>query len=381
MWEMIQNKRLIFGCGKVRETADILDLLNVKKVFIIVYDSNAPILAKIKNNISLKGINYAIYDKVRLEPDLFVIDEGATILQNEKCDGILAIGGGSVIDAAKAIAMLVTNGGSIEEYQMQGKPILNETLPLMVIPTTSGTGSEATKVSVISNNHNGLKKSIYSPYMIPDIVVLDPEVTFSLPAGLTASTGIDALSHAIESYVSLNANQYTEMFSLNAIELINTSLIRAVQHGDDVKARSNMMLASYMAGCAINAGIGIAHIIAQPLGGMLKIPHGEACSIFLPLSMEYNLEYSMKKYRVIAEKLGVSSKDDNDIIIAKQGIEKVKNIIMQVGTDCNISKYIKDYEFNIEQITETVYSSTGHIKCNPRPVDSILLKEIIGKAI
>ena len=226
--EVALNRRVMFGKDKIYESADILKQFNIKKVFIVSYDAQSQVLHEMKSILDKSGIGFFIYDNVKKEPDLHVINEGVKLLLNENCDGVLGIGGGSVLDAAKTIAMLATNGGLVEEYQMGQKSITRPTLPIMLIPTTSGTGSEATKVSVVYNNYNGLKKSVYSPYMIADAVILDPQVTANLPKNLTASTGMDALSHAIESYVSLNANDITEMFSLKALELINRSFIKAV---------------------------------------------------------------------------------------------------------------------------------------------------------
>ena len=380
MWEVALNKRVLFGNGKINETPEIIKHYNIKKTFIIAYDANSQVLCGLKTLLDKSGIKFFIYDNVKKEPDLHVIDEGARLLIDENCDGVLGIGGGSVLDTAKVIAMLANNGGTIEEYQMGQKSITRTTLPLILIPTTSGTGSEATKVSVIYNNNNGLKKSVYSPYMIADIVILDPQVTVNLPSNLTASTGMDALSHAIESYVSLNANDMTEMYSLKALELINRSITKAVNCGDDINARGDMILASYLAGCALHAGIGIAHIIAQPIGGVYKIPHGDLCSIFLPLSMEANLEYSLKKYRKIAEKLGVEDKNLDDFDAANLGIERVKEIRAQVFAPQSISSFIQASSFNMKNTLENIKKATGHIKCNPRPIDEKLLSEIIEKA-
>lgn len=381
MWEIAQNSRVLFGCKKIREIAGIFQWHRLKKIFIVTYSAHSSALETIKKDFESKSIDYYIFDQVKTEPDLTVIDRGTEILLGEKCDGVLAIGGGSVLDAAKAMAMLATNGGTIEAYQMNGKAIVKNTLPLIAVPTTSGTGSEATKVSVIYNNHNGLKKSVYSPCMIADVAILDPEVTVDLPAGITASTGIDALSHAIESYVSLNANSYSELYSLKAMELIGRSLIKVTRDGKDLEARGDMMLASYMAGCALTAGIGLAHIVAQPFGGIFKIPHGEACSIYLPLSMEINLEYSLKKYRKIGEVLGGEEPSLKDLSAGKLAIKRVNDLIENVGTAKRLSEYTNVKSFDLESALEQIAGATGHITCNPRPVNKEILSEIIMKSL
>lgn len=381
MWDLALNKSVLFGAGRVKETAAILKQEKAKKVFVVTYDAKAAVITALQTLLNDSGITYVVYDAVKTEPDLYVINNGTKLLLEEGCDAVLGVGGGSVLDAAKAIAMLATNGGLIEEYQMGQKTVEVSTLPVIAIPTTSGTGSEATKVSVIHNNYNGLKKSAYSTYMIAGTVIMDPEVTVSMPPRLTAATGMDALSHAVESYVSLNANTMTEMWGLTAIELINRSLSKVVQQGDDLEARSDMMLASYLAGCALHAGIGVDHIIAQPVGGMFKIPHGDACSIFLPIAMEVNLEYSPKKYRKIAEALGIDTRGLDDVAAGRLGIKRIEELRSQAGAPIKLSEYVDRKTFNMDDVLATIEKSTGHIKCNPRPVDNSLLMEVINKAM
>jgi len=380
MWDISLNRRLIFGKGKISVCPAVLKEFNVKKVFILTYDLNMQGLNELKESLQNENIGFVLCDSVKAEPDLHVIDNASDTVISEGCEGVIAIGGGSIMDAGKAIAMLAGNGGKIEEYQMQGKKITKPCLPLIAIPTTSGTGSEATKVSVIYNNNNGLKKSVYSPYMIADVAIFDPELTLKLPKKLTASTGMDALSHAIESYVSLDATDVSEMYSLKALELINKSLINAVNNGDDVTARGDMMLASYLAGCAISAGIGVAHIIAQPMGGLFKIPHGDACSIFLPISMETNLNYSLKKYRKIAEVLEVCDKNMDDRSAALAGIERVKEIRALTNAPDSLKGYIDKNSLDMEDALNKIIAATGHIKCNPRPMSRELIADIIDKS-
>jgi alcohol dehydrogenase class IV len=380
MWEVVVNERVFFGAKKIKEAAVIFKSKGLRKVFIAVYDEKALILEEIFKDLHAEGIEYCVYDKVKTEPDLHVINNGCRMFLEEKCDCILAIGGGSVLDAAKAIGMLSANGGLVEEYQMNGKPVVNPSPTLIAIPTTSGTGSEATKVSVVYNNYNGLKKSVYHINMLADVVILDPEVTAGLPKKLTASTGMDALSHAIESYVSLNANAYTEMYSLKAMELINRSFEKAANDGSDLNARGDMALGSYFAGCALNAGIGIAHIIAQPLGATFKIPHGDACSIFLPLAMELNLDYSPNKYKRIAEALGINTSGMDCKAAGKLGIARVKEIRAAVGGVEYINSYMDINKINMKDVVENIRNSTGHIKCNPRIADENLYIEIINMA-
>jgi alcohol dehydrogenase class IV len=380
MWEVIQNRRLIFGDGAINQVGEIIKSTTEKKVFVLAFSLKADAVISVLEKLSQQKIDFVADDSIIAEPTTDDINRLAESARANGCGAVLAVGGGSVLDAAKSVAMLVTNGGRVEQYQMEGKPIDKPTLPLFAAPTTSGTGSEATKVSVVYNPASHLKKSFYSPYMIADTVILDPRLTVGLPKTVTVSTGIDALSHAIESYVSLNATTYTQMYGISAMKLVIENLEACIKDGSDIQARSGMLLASYFGGCAINAGIGLAHIIAQPLGGLLKVPHGEACAVFLPHAMEYNLEYSLEKYCDIARIFGVSSQE-NTVQVAKEGVSRVKAFLKAVNAPDNIKAYIPSAGFSIEEATQAVQGATSHIKCNPRPVDSDIVRHVISKVI
>jgi alcohol dehydrogenase class IV len=367
MWDISQNRRVIFGAGMSGQIGQLVKSFAVSRVFVSAYDTKAASVKAIMQSITDQGIAVYADDSIKGEPSISDIDRLFTLVNQQQCQGVVAIGGGSVMDAAKAVAMIATNGGLVEQYQMEGKPVTRPGLPLIAVPTTAGTGSEATRVSVVYNHKNGLKKSFYSPLMIADAVVLDPNLTLSLPPEITVSTGVDALSHAIESYVSLNATPYTEMYGLKAMELILPSLPRCVADGSDVAARSDMLLASFFAGCALNAGIGLAHMIAQPLGGLLKIPHGVACAIYLPYAMQYNVAHSTRKYCDIARKMGVKSTEDS-LAVAMEGIERVQDYLRALKAPTRITAWLTD-DFKLDDAVQSIMGATSHIKCNPRAVD------------
>lgn len=378
-FEVVTNRRIIYGENKIDEIAGILKWYGKKKVFFSTFSTEAEQFKRITSSLDNAGIEYVVYDKVISEPDLHMINGGRDLFLAEGCDCTMALGGGSVIDVTKTIGMLSVNGGLVEEYQMNGKQVTTAPPLFIAIPTTSGTGAEATKTAVVFNNYNGLKKSLYHTTMIADIVILDPTLTVALPRKITVATGMDALSHAIESYVSLNASPMTEMYGLKAIEMINKYFITACNEPSNIEARGGMMIASYLGGCAITAGIGIDHIMAQPLGAMFHIPHGDACSIFLPVSMELNLDYATAKYAKIAEALGVAdpSKSDRDNALA--AIEKVKSLRAEVGAPDHLAPYIKEPVSN-DFLIDTVKRTTGHITCNPKPLDEQLMLDAFRMA-
>ncbi len=371
--EILNNRQVFCEEGAAGKLPEILKTQKLKKPFFVVFDQENPICLTIEKSMKEAGLIPAAYS-VRSEPDLHVINKGRDLYLEKGCDCVVALGGGSVLDAAKAIGMLTTNGGMVEEYQMNEKEV-TEICPLLIsIPTTSGTGAEATKVSVVKNNYNKLKKSLYHTNMIADIVILDPELTLSLNSRITAATGMDALSHAIESYVSRNANTFSEMYSLQAVRLIGESLVDCCSEAPDLDARKKMMLGSYFGGCSLTAGIGIAHIMAQPIGAMLNIPHGDACSILLPTSMEVNKESCLSKYADIARALGAASTDKSEKENAEAGIEKVKEIRARIGAPEALSPYLPE-KVDMEEVLETIARTTGHITCNPREVSRELLIE------
>ena len=378
-FEVVTNRRIIYGENKINEIAGILKWYGKKKVFFSTFSTEAEQFKRIAASLDEAGIGYVVYDKVVTEPDLHMINGGRDLFLAEGCDCTMALGGGSVIDVTKTIGMLSVNGGNVEEYQMEGRQVTTAPPLFIAIPTTAGTGAEATKTSVVYNNYNGLKKSLYHTTMIADIVILDPTLTVALPEKITVATGMDALSHAIESYVSLNASPMTEMYGLKAIELINKYFVTACKEPSNLEARGGMMIASYLGGCAITAGIGIAHIMAQPLGAMFHIPHGDACSIFLPASMELNLDYATSKYAKIAEVLGVYDVALSDRENAVAAIEKVKALRAEVGAPDHLAPYIKE-PVSEEVLIDTVKRTTGHITCNPKPLNEALMLDAFKMA-
>lgn len=378
MWDVMQNRRVRFGPGVAAEAGGVLADLGASRVLLLAFSQDAPCVRKAAQSLEAAGLPALLDASIAGEPRTGDIDRIAAAATEAGCDAVLAIGGGSVLDAAKAVAMLCVNGGQAAEYQTGARTIDGRALPLVAIPTTAGTGSEATKVSVLYNPETRLKKSIYSPYMIADTVLLDPEATLDLPRGVTVSTGADALSHAIESYVSLNANAYSETFSLRAMTLVHKSLARCVSHPDDLEARGEMLLASYFGGVALCAGIGLAHIIAQPLGGLLKIPHGEACAIYLPHAMTYNLAHATDKYCDIARVFGAQG--ENGPALAEEGIRRVEAFLGAMGAPTSIRPFLPA-AFTAEEALPVIQAATGHIACNPRPVTQEAIWETIEKTL
>ena len=378
VFDIIQNRRILFGPGKLSELAGLLDFAREKTILVMTYNENAQSVSDAIGTLRKAGMQTIVDASITSEPSTDDIDQIVSRCVNEQVGAVVAIGGGSVMDAAKAVAAILANGGKAEQYQMEGRPVEKPALPLVAVPTTSGTGSEATKVSVVYNPQNHLKKSFYSPSMIASAVILDPLLTVQLPKAVTVSTGVDALSHAIESYVSKQATPLTEMYSLASMRLCVKSLENCVLHMDSLTDRGNMMLASFFGGCALNAGIGLAHIIAQPLGGLIKIPHGVACAIYLPYAMEHNVAFCVSKYCDIAKIFGVEG--ETGLELAMRGIERVKMFLRQLDAPDSIVSFLPA-GFDLDAAVEAVIGATGHIKNDYNPVTREVIRSVIQQSI
>lgn len=381
MIDFVTNRQVLFGADTILELPKILAKKNINKVLLAVFSTTAACVQAAMSALEESGIEFVVYDKIIKEPDLDVIDNGVVLCKQEKCGAVVAIGGGSVIDACKAIAMLATNKGVTEDYQLHGKQVEQESLLFVAIPTTAGTGAEATKVSVVYNAQKGWKKALYDNSMIAPVTILDPTTTIGLPAAVTASTGMDAITHAIESYTSVNANSISKMYSLYALKLLANNIVTACKEPTNLEARGNMLLGSYFAGCAISVGTCLAHIVGQPVGAIYNIPHGDACSIFLTYTMELNIEYALAQYVDIAKTMGIDSHGKSDKEMAHAAIQHLRDICNEIGAPTKLTRFIKAEEFDMQATLDNIQGSMGHIKNNPRPVSRELFEETIKMAL
>lgn len=379
--EFVTNRKILLGENQLSTLPSILREKNFKKVFMVVFNQEVPFVKEVLSDLKDSGIEYEIYDEVNAEPDLHVIDNGVKKCKEENCDCVVAIGGGSVIDASKSIAMIVTNGSEVEDYQLHGKEIKEDPLFFIAVPTTAGTGAEATKVSVVYNNKKQWKKALYSNKMIAQIAILDPITTASLPSNITAFTGMDAITHAIESYVSNNATVISRMYSLYALKILNENIEKACKEPENIEARENMLFGSYLAGCAISAGTCLAHIIGQPVGAIYHIPHGAVCSIFLAPTMKINKDFALDDYVEIAKTLGIETYNREPSEIVDDAINYIDELCKKIGAPTSLKEYVSRDEFNMDEVLENIKGSMGHIKTNPRKFDDEVLKETINMVL
>ena len=290
------------------------------------------VTAKVTDILDNAGIAYTVYSKIKPNPTIQNVQEGVAAFQACGADAIVAIGGGSSMDTAKAIGIIITNPEFADVRSLEGvAPTKNHAVPTIAVPTTAGTAAEVTINYVITDVEKQRKFVCVDTNDIPAVAIVDPDMMSSMPKGLTASTGMDALTHAIEGYTTKAAWEMTDMFHLKAIEIISKSLRGAVANTKE--GREGMALGQYIAGMGFsNVGLGIAHSMAHTLGAVYDTPHGVACAMMLPIVMEYNQECTGEKYREIARAMGVANVDSmSQDEYRKAAVDAVKKLSADVG--------------------------------------------------
>lgn len=332
--------KIISGIGSTAEIIKELNDLYAKKVLLITDPGlvQAGVAQQVVEMLKQAAVEVEIFDAVEPDPSIQVATKAAEMAKNVKANVLIALGGGSAIDTAKSAALLVTNGGYLKDYAGVNK-VVKPILPLIAVPTTAGTGSEVTIFAVMSDPEKQEKFTISSALIAPAVAVLDPLLTLKLPPSVTAFTGMDALTHAIEAFTSSIAQPATDALALSAIKLILKHLPVAVGRGDNIKARDGMLQASLLAGIAFNnAFLGLAHAIASPLGGHFHVPHGLANAVMLPYVMEYNLPTAVRRYAEIGCALGLQAVGDTPRAVA----EKTVAAITQLARDINIPEKLSN---------------------------------------
>ncbi len=261
---------------------------------------------KLTDRLDEVNVTYEIYPKINSEPDHLMIDNGVEIYKTQNCDFLIGIGGGSPMDSMKAIGAVIANGGSITEYM--GKKLENDLPPTCTIPTTAGTGSEATKVSIINNLNTGVKMLLNDPKLMATIAIVDPVFTLTAPKGVTSATGVDALTHAIEAYTSRKAFTMTDIYALSAIKRIFNNILEVYENGANVEARNEMAIAALEAGIAFsNASVTIIHGMSRPIGALFHVPHGLSNAMLLEVCLDFIKESAVKRCCQLAKTIGVFS--------------------------------------------------------------------------
>lgn len=376
------SAKIRFGIGISKSIADVCAEFGSKKIFVVT-DSmiiKTNILESIKDSFEKANLPYEIYSDIVPDPAIEIVDALADVLRKSGADLVVAVGGGSPIDAAKSICMLQTNEGSVRDYLFGGdKTVTNQSMPLICIPTTAGSGSEMTASAVITDNQNQIKLSVTHDYLIPKIALIDPLLHVGMPGFITATTGIDALTHAIEAFVSLNASLVSDAMALHAIRIIGKYLRTAVANGNDIEARSNMAVASSMAATAFfNGGLGVVHGIAQSMGGVAHVPHGVANSLILPYAMERNVVGNLEKFKEIAVALG----ENVEGISLREAADKAPAAILKLAQDVKIPLKLKEVGVTREQFPDIIKGTMAYrlLAINPCKLGEKDILDILEKA-
>ncbi len=358
----VLNETSYHGKGAINAVVEEIQARNAKKAFVCSDPDLVKfnVTAKVTNLLEKANIPFELYTNIKPNPTIENVQTGVKAFKNSNADIIVAVGGGSSMDTAKAIAIIATNPEFADVRSLEGvAPTKNKCAPIIAVPTTAGTAAEVTINYVITDEEKNRKMVCVDVHDIPVVAVVDPDMMSTMPASLTAATGMDALTHAIEGYITKGAWELSDMFHLKAIEIIARSLEAAVANKEE--GRKDMALGQYVAGMGFsNVGLGIVHSMAHPLGALYDTPHGIANAIILPTVMEYNADATGEKYRDIAKAMGVKNVDDMSLADARTAaVNAVKRLSEAVGIPTTLKGILK--EEDLDFLSESAYADA----CRP----------------
>ncbi len=369
-FDMFVAGRIRFGCGAVSEVGEVAKKTGGKRALLVT----DPVLAEMKTAERIEkllknaGIQTWVFSEVEPEPSVETTDAAAELAREKSCDLVVGLGGGSSMDVAKAVGVLVTNEGSAARYQGLGL-VEKAGVPKIMIPTTAGTGSEVTFTSVLIRKSDGFKGGINDEKLFPDYSILDPELTVTMPPGVTAATGMDALIHALEAYVGRQASPFSDMFAEEALVRIGRWIRVAVKNGRDIEARSEMMLAALYGGIALaNAGVGACHALSYPLGAVYGVGHGVGNALLIPYVARYNCQAAPERYAAAAELLGYAQ-DESDPLFERA--ELCADVLEELVFDLELPATLEDLDVGItpeslEGLAEKAMAVSRPMENNPR---------------
>ena len=372
--------RNVFGQGAVNEAGDLMKSLGGSKAMIVTdaFLATSPMAARVQEILKAAGVDSEIFGKAEPNPKDTNVVEGVAFYKQHNCDCLISLGGGSSHDCAKSVGIVATSGGEIKDYEGvdKAKAVLP---PLVAINTTAGTASEITRFCVITDTTRKVKMCIIDWRVTPSIAINDPDLMVGMPVGLTAATGMDALTHAVEAYVSTNANALTDAAATKAIDKIVHYLPQAVANGEYMKARSEMAYAQYLAGVAFNnASLGYVHAMAHQLGGVYNLPHGVCNALLLPYVEKFNLIGNLDRFKTLARLLGVETSGMRNFAAGEACVKALKEMATYLGIPKNLKELgvnPADFEHMAENALKDACAAT-----NPRRGTVAQLVEIYQQA-
>jgi alcohol dehydrogenase class IV len=374
--------KIVFGTGTASGIGAEVRGLGASKVFIVTDPgvAKAGLLTSITSSLEKAQLAYVIYDKVEAEPPVRLVDEGVGRFRAEGCDLVLGVGGGSSLDVAKGVSIVAGNGGRILDFA--GMDLVKKPgAPKILMPTTAGTGAEITRVLVVTDETESTKKVVYSFYCLPELAVVDPLLTYSMPPSVTADTGMDALVHAIETFVSVHATPFSDILAEKAIAWIGRYLPIAWSKGGNQEARYYMSLAATLSGLAFaSGGLGAVHGLSYVLGTRYHMPHGRSNAIMLPHVMKYNLPGAPEKYAAIAALLGRCTQSCDVNRAAALSVEAVEDLLKTLQISCRLMDYgISEKEMPF--LVEGSLKQSRLFAFNPRDLSEKDVRAIYQSAI
>jgi lactaldehyde reductase len=374
---IILNEMSYFGAGSRAILADEVRKRGFRKVFIVTDNDLVKfgVAGEVTSVLDAAGIPFQVFSEVKQNPTVKQVKVGCAEFATSGADVIVAIGGGSPIDTAKAIGIIAANPEFSDVVSLEGvADTKNKSIPIIALPTTAGTAAEVTINYVITDEENIKKMVCVDPNAIPVLSIVDAELMLSMPKGLTAATGMDALTHAIEGYITKGAWEMSDMFELKAIEKIANHLPVAVENPSNIEAREGMALAQYIAGMGFsNVGLGLVHGMAHPLGAYYDIPHGVANALLLPIIMNYNATSCIDKYGEIAKAMDVNTVGLSKMEAAHAAVDAVKSLAIKVG----IPERLRDLNVKEEDLEKLGNSAFNDI-CTPGNPRNVTLDEILN---
>lgn len=350
--------QIVYGRDSVRQLGDLARKYNISKALVVTDPgvAGSSVLEQVLTQLKQSGIEWTVFDQVEVNPTVQTADSATELYKQENCNGVIALGGGSPLDAGKAVGVLATNPGKAVDYLGIDK-VKVPSAPVIAIPTTAGTAAEITDVTVLTDPTKRAKIGLRSAYVAPRVALLDPVLTLGLPPTPTRDSGLDALTHAIEAFICINAWAASDALTLKAIELIGRYLRTAVHQGKDLEARDGMLTASLLAGMAFhNTKLTLVHAITGPLGGAFNLPHGAINAIILPHAMEFMLPGAVDKYVQIAAALGEKVEGISRRAAAEKAVSAVKQLSQDVGLPAGLSFYgVKDED--LPPLSQTIAGS------------------------
>ncbi len=381
--EMSFPTRIVFGEEAVREVPGQLARLGVKRPLVVTDKGvvQAGLLQRLTGALKSAAVPYAVFDAVEPNPTGATIEAGLAAFRDHQCDGLVAIGGGSPIDAAKGVRLMATHPPPLAQYDDAkdgSRLVVNPLPPLIAIPTTAGTGSEVGRSFVVTLEGTGRKTVVFAPQLMPSVAVCDPTLTYDLPPELTAATGMDALTHNLEALVAKGFHPLADALARKGIEICGRYLARAVRDGRDGEARAQMMIAAITGACAFQKGLGAAHALAHALTPVARVHHGLANAIVLPYVMEFNLAEAAPALAEVAVALGEPPSDDLPRL-AHSAVERVRVLEREIGIPERLSEVGVRAE-QIPAITEKAFEDASH-QANPRPCTPADLEALLRAAL